>query len=29
MRFYGLKAGVRDGKDVVGYIMSLDLPEWG
>lgn len=29
MRFYGLKAGVRDGTDVVGYIMSLDLPEWG
>lgn len=29
MRFYGLKAGVRDGKDVVGYVMSLDLPEWG
>lgn len=29
MRFGGLKAGVRDGMDVVGYIMSLDLPHWG
>ena len=29
MRFRGLKEGLKDGHDVVGYIMSLDLPQWG
>ncbi|MBI5587277.1 MAG: PTS system mannose/fructose/sorbose family transporter subunit IID [Deltaproteobacteria bacterium] len=29
MRWHGLKEGLVLGKDVVGYIMSLDLPEWG
>ncbi len=29
MRFRGLKEGLKDGNDVVGYIMSLDLPHWG
>jgi len=28
MRWTGLRAGLRDGKNVVGSIMSLDLPHW-
>lgn len=29
MRWRGLGKGLKLGKDVVGYVMSLNLPEWG